>query len=298
MTPQPGVFSLGSRSHQMLEFALRGDASAPALAEAVAGLRETPATVGGVNVVVGFGGRTWTMLTGAEGPPAMTEIAGPGGVRFPSTQHDVWVWVHGAGPDVVLDAARSAAAAMAGLSTLALAQAGFVYRHSRDMTGFEDGTENPPLSEAAVAMAVPAGRPGAGGTLALTQRWVHDLEAFSRLDVSAQEAVIGRTRDHSEELSPLPESSHVARVVVEGDDGEELEVFRRSVPFGEVTEQGLYFVAFTPELGRVERMLRRMAGAGQGDDAGPADALTGFSSPLTGSYWLVPSVEDLARLGG
>ncbi len=39
-----------------------------------------------------------------------------------------------------------------------------------------------------------------------------------------------------------PENSHVARVVVEDDEGEEMEILRHSLPYGDGKgEQGLFF---------------------------------------------------------
>ena len=55
------------------------------------------------------------------------------------------------------------------------------------------------------------------------------------------------------------------------EDGEELEIYRRSTPFGSATEQGLQFVAFTAEAERPRKMLRRMFGV----DDGTTDRLLG-----------------------
>jgi len=48
----------------------------------------------------------------------------------------------------VLDARASSAPRSQEVATLALEQPGFVYRDSRDLTGFIDGTENPPVADA------------------------------------------------------------------------------------------------------------------------------------------------------
>jgi hypothetical protein len=44
----------------------------------------------------------------------------------------------------------------------------------------------------------------------------------------------------------------LARVQIE-DGGEELQIFRRSVPYGTVKEHGLYFVAFSADRTRYDR---------------------------------------------
>ena len=74
------------------------------------------------------------------------------------------------------------------------------------------------------------------------------------------------------------------------ENGEELEIYRRSTPYFGIAEHGLYFVAFSAERRRFELMLARMFGA-SGD--GGHDHLTDFTRPVTGSFWFVPSLDDL-----
>ncbi len=142
---------------------------------------------------------------------------------------------------------------------------------------------------------VPQGQPGAGGAFVLSQKWVHDLEAFGALPVAEQERVIGRSKADSIELegAAMPADSHVSRSDVTL-DGVAQKIYRRSTPFGGVAEHGLYFLAFSCELSRFEVQLRRMFGV-SGD--GLHDRLMAFSRPLTGSYWFAPAEDDLARLG-
>ena len=108
---------------------------------------------------------------------------------------------------------------------------GWVYRHDRDLTGFIDGTENPPLLEAAEVVAVPEGKPGAGSSVLLFQLWPHDTPAWSALADGAQEQVIGRSKPDSIELSEkdMPADSHVSRTVLEV-NGEELDTSAATWP--------------------------------------------------------------------
>ncbi|HUO47582.1 MAG TPA: Dyp-type peroxidase [Acidimicrobiales bacterium] len=221
-------------------------------------------------------------------------VGDPAGRHAPATQHDLWVWVHGKSTDLVFDGARAAAGALGAAAELSQEVACFAYR-GRDLTGFVDGTENPPVEEAPDVAIVPGDGPGAGGAYAITQRWRHDLAAFGRLPIPEQEGVIGRTKSDSIELADdvKPATAHIARVVVEDDDGEELEIFRRSLPYGTLAEHGLYFVAFSAQLGRFDTMLARMFGTG-GD--GLHDRLTEFTTPVSGSYYFAPSLESLAAV--
>ena len=287
--PQPGVFAQGTRSHRHLEFDLRAGVDAAAAREALSDLRQPSVTAGGANIVVGFGTDLWPELSAAAVSPSLMAFPTIEGV--PRTPHDVWIWIHGTGEDVMLDVARGTAALLAPIADLATDVAAFVYRDSRDLTGFIDGTENPPVEEAYAVATIPSGEPGAGGSFAITQRWVHDLAAFHALSIEEQQGVIGRTKPDSVELDDdaKPPYAHIARVVIE-EDGEELEIYRRSVPYGTVNEHGLYFVAFSADPTRFEKMLRRMFGA-SGD--GQHDRLTEFTRPVSGSLYFVPSVEEL-----
>jgi putative iron-dependent peroxidase len=123
----------------------------------------------------------------------------------------------------------------------------------------------------------------------LHQLWRHDTPRWEEAGVEAQQRAMGRTKDDSTELDPLPEDSHVARTTVEV-DGEELDIFRRNVAYGTVGDHGTVFVGFSLDQWRLAEMLRRMAGAADGVRC----ALTRYVTPLTGAYYVCPSVEALA----
>ena len=82
----------------------------------------------------------------------------------PATPHDAWLWISGSAPDNVWDHARAAARAVDDVAELATEQVGFAYRDGRDITGFVDGTANPPVRLAPDVALVPEGMPGAGGS--------------------------------------------------------------------------------------------------------------------------------------
>lgn len=295
--PQPGIFALGTRSHLYLQLDVHPSASPAAVAAGLRRLREPSVTTGGANVVVGVGAELWRRLAGDRAPAELAPFPGIEGIdghRAPATQHDLWVWVHGTGEDVTLDVARAAVRALCEVAELADEQRAFVYHDSRDLTGFVDGTANPAVGEAVEVACIPEGRPGAGGSFALVQRWVHDLDAFGRLDVADQERVVGRTKPDSIELDDdMPADAHVARVEIDDEEtGEELPLWRRSTPWGGVDRHGLVFVAFSADPERFLRMLRRMFGV----EDGVRDRLTDFSRPEAGAVYLVPSVDDLEAL--
>lgn len=297
-TTQHGIFALGTRSHHHLQLDVASDVDALELRHALGAMRDLVTTIAGVNIVVGLGADLCRRILPEHLPADVVSfeaITGPGedGVRMPSDQHDLWVWLHANGPDSTFEMARLVMQELEGLALLAAEQPAFTYKASRDLTGFEDGTENPPLDDALAASVVPDGERGAGSSVVLLQRWVHDLDSFDELDHADKCQVIGRDLDTSEELPDDVRSprAHISRVVIEDDDGEELEVFRRSTAFGGILEHGLMFLAFSPDRARLQRMLERMVGAGDG----VRDRLTDFSTSTGGAWYVAPPIEAFAE---
>jgi len=296
--PQFGIFAQGTHAHYFLEFDLF-EPHAEETVQAFAGLRAPEVSSGGVNIVVAFGRRAWQLIAPAHVPDGLADfetIEGAGGRRAPGTQHDAWLWISGSEPDIVWDRASAATRTVAHVARLAAEQPGFTYRNGRDITGFVDGTANPPTRLAGDVALVPQGEPGEGGSHVVAMRWVHDLAAFGSLPVGDQERVFGRTKPDSIELGPSakPPTAHIARVEIER-DGVEEQIFRRSVPYGTVGERGLYFVAFSADRGRFDRMLARMFGLA-GD--GLHDRLTDFTKPTSGAYYFAPSLNVINELVG
>jgi porphyrinogen peroxidase len=296
--PQFGIFAQGTHAHHFLEFDLRPGITATQAVSSFRRLRTPDVSAGGVNLVVAFGADPWREVFPAEAPESLRAfpgIVGAEGHGAPAAQHDAWMWISGSTPDVTFDHARAATRAVADVASLAAEQPGFTYHEGRDETGFVDGTANPPVRLAAEVALVPPGQPGQGGSHVLAMRWVHDLDAFHRLPIHEQERVIGRTKPDSVELSEAESSptGHISRVQIEA-GGEELEIFRRSVPFGTVGEHGLYFVGFSADPTRFDRMLAQMFGTGDG----VRDRLTDFSRPTSAAFYFAPSSNALNELGG
>src|SRR6266542_1429208 len=286
--PQSGIFALGTASHAYLEFDVIDEGAGRALLTAVAGLREPRTTMGGVNLVAGFRPELWRALV-PDNAPEMEDfnrdLVGPDGYTMPATQHDAVLWLSGGAYDVVFDVARGAIAELGSVASVAEETSSWPYRQDRDLTGFIDGTENPSLIDAPDVALIPAGNPGAGGTILLLQKWPHDAAAWESLPVREQERVIGRTKLDSVELEDRPPTSHVASTDQErfGD------IFRRNMPYGTVTDHGTMFVGFAADQRPLAAMLESMAGLTTGE----RDALTRYTRPLTGAYYFIPSIESL-----
>jgi len=296
--PQFGIFAQGTIAHEFVEFDLRPDIDMDLVAQALQQLRQPAVSAGGVNLVVAFGSDLWRALAPEQLPTGLEPfqpVSALGGHRAPATQHDLWLWINGSSRDVVFEHARAATAAIDHLAVVAAEQDGFVHRDSRDLTGFIDGTANPQMLDAPAAALVPDGQAGAGGSHVLTMRWIHNLAAFEALPMADQERVFGRTKPTSIELEgeAKPPTAHIARVEIHDPAGEELPIWRRSVPYGTLTEHGLYFLAFSADRARFDRMLARMFGLGEDDQH---DRLMDFSRPVSGAFYFAPSLTVLADL--
>lgn len=290
-TPQSGIFALGTSSHAYLEFDALQQKSAPELVRAISSLREPRTTIGGINLVVGFRPELWSKTFPHATPAGIQgfnqDIVGIENFTMPATQHDAVLWLSGSAYDVVFDEAHGAIGALKDLATVAEETSSWPYRHDRDLTGFIDGSENPSLVKAPEVVLIPEGNPGAGGTILLLQKWVHDTAKWESLPVEKQEAVMGRMKADSVEIEDKPADSHVAST----DQDEFGKVFRRNMPYGTVTNHGTMFVGFSAEQERLHKMLESMAGL----KTGRRDALTEYTRPLTGAYYFVPSTEFLLQ---
>jgi putative iron-dependent peroxidase len=288
-SPQSGIFALGTSSHTYLEFDLRQGAAGGDLIREAASLREPRTTMSGVNLVVGFRPELWRAIAPDVAPSAVAgfnaDIEGVDGSLMPATQHDAVVWLSSSAYDIVFDTAKGVIGALDQLATLADETVSWPYRHDRDLTGFIDGTENPTLIDAPEIALFPEGSPGAGGSLLLLQKWLHDSAAWDALTDSEQSAVMGRTKAESIELDDKSPHSHVGAT-----DQDRLgKIFRRNMPFGSVSSHGTMFVGFSADQQPLAAMLESMAGLTDG----VRDELTRYTHAVTGAYYVVPSTTSL-----
>jgi putative iron-dependent peroxidase len=238
--------------------------------------------------VIGLG----TPLVGAPGRlpelRAFPAIVAPGAV-FPSTQGALWAFFAGHDPGEALHRARALVTALGAGLRVEEDVSAFKYAEGRDLSGYEDGTENPKGDEAIEAALVQGSGPGRdGSSFVATQRWVHHHGKLEAMSQEARDHVIGRRQSDNEELEDAPEDAHVKRSAQESFTPEAF-VVRRSMPYGTVTENGLYFVAYGRSLDAFERILKRMAGL----EDGTTDALLRFTRAVSGGYyWCPPRGED------
>lgn len=280
---QPGILATPVPSQaRHLFFAL---ASVEALPQALDNLMNQ---VDGASAVVGFGESLVKALNvqidGLRTFPAMTGV----GVNNPSTQHALWVWLHGVDRGELLNRCNALEAALAPALRLVDMQEAFRHKDGHDLTGYEDGTENP-HDQAAIAAALQSqgGEGLVGGSFAAIQQWQHDLKGFHALSANDKDDIMGRRLSDNEEIEEAPISAHVKRTAQESFAPEAF-VVRRSMPWIEGDRAGLMFLAFGFSLDAFEAQLRRMSGL----EDGIADGLYRISRPITGGYYWCPPRKD------
>ncbi len=270
-------------------------------------LKKLQASVDGQQVVAGMG----QQLLHALGVrlPLMREFPHLKGPQFevPSTPYALCLWLRGEQRGELIALTAKLSTLLAPAFKLDHVVDTFVHQrtdsgHGRDLTGYEDGTENP-ADDAAVTAGIAAeqGEGLDGGSYWALQQWEHDYSAFDGMNSQEQDHAVGRRRSDNEELEDAPESAHVKRTAQESFEPEAF-VVRRSMPWWSVSPQGvdrsgLMFSAFGCSFDAFEAQMRRMLGM----DDGISDALFRFSKPLTGCYFWCPPVSggqlDLTALG-
>ena len=276
--------------------------SVASVADLPVGLQRLAEVVDGEAVVAGVSAGVAAAL--GKTLPGLREfpaLAGPG-VEVPATPGALWCWLRGSDRGDLIHKTRALEKALVPAFHLDRVLDAFRHGkgpngHGRDLTGYEDGTENPGGEAAESAGFQRGGGPGLeGSSFVAVQQWLHDFDAFEAMSSEAQDNAVGRRRSDNEELEDAPESSHVKRTAQESFTPEAF-VVRRSMPWVMSNKAGLVFVAFGHSFDAFEAQMRRMAGL----DDGIVDAMFGISKPVSGGYYWCPPVRagrlDLRALG-
>ncbi|MER7704514.1 Dyp-type peroxidase [Kitasatospora sp. NPDC097605] len=278
-----------------------GEPAVRALLPDLAGLRRAVgfrAPDAGLTCVTGIGSDAWDRLFDGPRPAELhpfREIAGARH-RAPATPGDLLFHLRAARMDLCFELAGQLTNRLAGAATVVDAVHGFRYFDDRDLLGFVDGTENPEGRAAAAAVLIGAEDPEfAGGSYVIVQKYLHDLDAWNRLPVEAQERAVGRTKLTDIELADdvKPADSHVALTSVTGPDGEERQIMRFNMAFGSFAgggEFGTYFIGYSRTPAVTEEMLENMF---VGRPPGAHDRLLDFSTAATGTLFHVPTADLL-----
>lgn len=284
-TPQTGILAPLPPLARSLFFALNPATDPRPALQALAAITD------GSRLVIGIGPTLATALNADIAGLHPLEPITAHGLSIPSTPRALWCWLRGTDRGELLNHSRQIESLLSPAFRLEQTLDTFLHRHGRDLTGYEDGTENPEGDDA-VATAFTS----TGTSLVAIQQWTHDFSAFDALSSDEQDNIVGRRRDDNEELDDAPASAHVKRTAQEGFAPEAF-VWRRSMSWAEGQNGGLLFAAFGHSLRAFEVQMRRMAGL----DDGIIDGLFRISQPVTGDSFWCPAIRnshpDLSPLG-
>lgn len=267
------------------------------LDEAHRSLRLLSNIADGRQTIVGFG-QSLVLTLGVTVPGLRTAPSYAGaGYEVPSTPFALWCWLRGDDRGELVHRTRHIHDVLAPAFRLEQVIDAFTYGEGRDLTGYEDGTENPKDERASeVAFVRGQGDGLDGSSFVAVQQWVHDLDRFDAKSAEEQDYTIGRRRSDNNEIEDAPPSAHIKRTAQESFDPVAF-VLRRSMPWTDGCHAGLVFVAFGASLDPFEALLRRMVGA----DDGIVDALFSFTRPISGAFFWCPGMQegrlDLRLLG-
>lgn len=281
-SPQSGILAPVPPAARYLTFRLRPEAQPKAALARLAALAD------GERTVVGIGPVTVAALE-REIPGLREATATIGrGVAFPSTPYALWIWLRGEDRGELLMRGRRLALAISDAFALEVVTDAFFHDTGRDLTGYEDGTENPKEEKANAAAVVSGCGAGLdGSSFVAVQLWRHDLAHFDTLSQEQRDHAVGRRQEDNQEIEDAPASAHVKRTAQESFEPTAF-VVRRSMPWTNAIDEGLVFVAFGHSFSAFEALAKRMLGL----EDGIVDALFRFTRPLTSSYFWCPPIKD------
>lgn len=211
-----------------------------------------------------------------------------GNINIPSTPAALWCWLQDEDQGKLMHRARRLANQLSSAFKLVSTLDAYLYDEGRDLTGYEDGTENPEGEDALQAAILSDSNPGLdGSSFVAVQLWQHNLNRFESFTSQQQDHIIGRRLSDNEELENAPESAHVKRTAQESYSPEAF-ILRRSMSWSSELEGGLQFVAFGCSFYAFEALLNRMTGM----EDGVTDGLFQFSQPQTGAYYWCPPARE------
>lgn len=288
---QAGILAENAKLARFLSFSIE---SAADIAAALTVLADN---IDSDNTVIGLGQSLVDVLGKAVAGLSTLPAQTGSGIEIPSTPAALWCWLRGDDRGEIFHRSLQIEELLAPAFVLNDVIDSFTYDQNRDLSGYEDGTENPQGDEAVEAAVVQGQGVGLdGGSFVAVQQWLHDFETLKSMTTNQRDDVIGRHHSDNEEFEEAPESAHVKRAAQESFEPEAF-MLRRSMPWSEGMQAGLVFVAFGKSFDAFEAILNRMLG----HEDKISDALFSFTRPISGAYFWCPPVSngklDLSAIG-
>ena len=160
----------------------------------------------------------------------------------------------------------------------------YTYRKKFDLSGFEDGIENP-VDDAIESTTIVADGELEGSSFWVLQQWEHDFDWLNNNSQAAKEACIGRSLDDSSFISNLEKCAHINKSAAENFTPHAT-LLRKSMPWSdENLNGGLMFSCFATSFRSFDLQMGNMLGI----DDNIVDGVFKFSKILNTSYlWCPP----------
>ncbi|BFM47902.1 Dyp-type peroxidase [Marinomonas sp. THO17] len=245
-----------------------------------------------LHAAVGFSKLIWSKLDSQQ-PKELAlfpDLQGPE-MTITSTDVDMVLHIRAMRHDAAFELSRRLFALVKDCVQLVEEVTCFIYKDSRDLTGFVDGTENPQGEQRkAVALVSEEDANFANGSYLNLMRFSHDLDKWQQQDLKTQEDTYGRTKEDNEEYPAAEKSvhAHTKRTSLKDAQGKSIEILRQSMPYGSLTDQGLMFASYSKSPTNFNLMLESMI---LGDEQGNTDHLMKYTEAKTAQAFFVPATE-------
>ena len=271
--------------------------------------------------------------------PADLAIATPSGAT--PLDSDLAIYVMAREEAKLAELKRQLCTACGGQLTAVTCQHGFQRRDGRELGGFLDGLRNARNDRERVVFVDRDETPeepeaAEGGSYMVTMRILQNLDTWAGVDQAAQERIIGRRKSDGSRLD-VPEGTaveqegeitvggaltldaHIAKAGPRGVARDQVRIFRRGLPFSELTpagqcETGLLFVSFQGSMQQFRTISDEWMGNGDFPDPSTnTDALfrdghatittigcffvPAFQSDFPGAHFFHPIADDDRCLG-
>ncbi len=227
---------------------------------------------------------------------------------LPSKNHDLAIWLQGHDAGVLFHQARKLIKTLSTAFKLEeitrandhLPQKANDNKVNHDLSGFEDGTENPEGKDISkTAFVQSEDRLQHSGSCWVLQKWQHQFDQLDNMTQNHKEKLVGRSLDDNHEFDDNQPSAHVQRTAQESFSPQAF-MWRRSMPWiNDQLKGGLMFSAFAQSFYPFEAQMNRMLG----NEDNIIDGIFEFSSiQYTSYFWCPPLVNkklayDLALRG-
>jgi Dyp-type peroxidase family len=200
MTPhQPGILNAIPQHARYLTFSIKPGSNPKSSLIRLAKYAD------GKRIVVGLG-RPLIEAVDASVPNLGTFPAySAKNIEVPSSPAALWCWLRGDDRGDLVNQSRELQKLLADDFEYIHVIDAFKHGSGRDLSGYEDGTENPDGEEAVTTAFVRnAGHGLDGSSYVAVQAWVHNLQHFKTLPQDEQDRTIGRRLSDNEELDDAP----------------------------------------------------------------------------------------------